>query len=64
MVPQEAPPTHAYEISKAAVHQLTKKFVAAEDDLAPKHIAGRTTTARENNSSTLLVDGGTHSRHF
>jgi len=34
MVPQEAP-THAYDISKAAVHQLTKKFSA---DLASKHI--------------------------
>lgn len=34
LVPQEAP-THAYDVSKAAVHQLTKKFAA---DLAPKHI--------------------------
>lgn len=33
-VPQAAP-THAYDVSKAAVHQLTKKFAA---DLAPKHI--------------------------
>lgn len=34
MVPQNAP-THAYDASKAAVHQLTKKLSA---DLAPKHI--------------------------
>ena len=34
MVTQDAP-THAYDVSKAAVHQLTKKFSA---DLAPKHI--------------------------
>jgi len=34
MVPQAAP-THAYDISKAAVHQLTKKLAA---DLAPKSI--------------------------
>ncbi|KAI2501657.1 enoyl-(acyl carrier protein) reductase [Fragilaria crotonensis] len=34
LVPQNAP-THAYDISKAAVHQLTKKFAA---DLAPRHI--------------------------
>ena len=34
MVPQGAP-THAYDVSKAAVHQLTKKFAA---DLAPQHI--------------------------
>jgi NAD(P)-dependent dehydrogenase (short-subunit alcohol dehydrogenase family) len=31
MIPQDAP-THAYDVSKAAVHQLTKKFAA---DLAP-----------------------------
>jgi NAD(P)-dependent dehydrogenase (short-subunit alcohol dehydrogenase family) len=31
----QAAPTHAYDVSKAAVHQLTKKFAA---DLAPKHI--------------------------
>ena len=34
LIPQNAP-THAYDVSKAAVHQLTKKFAA---DLAPKHI--------------------------
>lgn len=34
MVPQEAP-THAYDVSKAAVHHLTKKMAA---DLAPKGI--------------------------
>jgi NAD(P)-dependent dehydrogenase (short-subunit alcohol dehydrogenase family) len=34
MVPQEAP-THAYDVSKAAVHQLTKKLSA---DLAKKNI--------------------------
>jgi NAD(P)-dependent dehydrogenase (short-subunit alcohol dehydrogenase family) len=34
IIPQEAP-THAYDVSKAAVHQLTKKFAA---DLANKHI--------------------------
>ena len=34
MVPQEAP-THAYDISKAAVHQLTRKF---SKDLAPLNI--------------------------
>ena len=34
MVPQEAP-THAYDISKAAVHQLTRKF---SKDLAPYNI--------------------------
>ena len=33
-VSQEAP-TYAYDVSKAAVHQLTKKFAA---DLAPKKI--------------------------
>ena len=33
-VPQAAP-THAYDVSKAAVHQLTRKMSA---DLAPKHI--------------------------
>ncbi|KAL3942321.1 MAG: hypothetical protein SGBAC_003455 [Bacillariaceae sp.] len=37
MTPQEAP-THAYDASKAAVHNMTKKFAA---DLAPKHITGR-----------------------
>lgn len=31
----QAAPTHAYDISKAAVHQLTRKLSA---DLAPKHI--------------------------
>ena len=34
IVPQEAP-THAYDVSKAAVHHLTKKMAA---DLAPKGI--------------------------
>lgn len=34
MVPQEAP-THAYDVSKAAVHHLTRKLAA---DLAPHHI--------------------------
>lgn len=34
MIPQEAP-THAYDVSKAAVHHLTKKMAA---DLAPKGI--------------------------
>eukprot|EP00980_Cylindrotheca_fusiformis_P010588 scaffold2353_cov134-Cylindrotheca_fusiformis.AAC.11 len=34
LVPQEAP-THAYDASKAAVHNMTKKFAA---DLAPKFI--------------------------
>mmetsp|Transcript_6317 Transcript_6317/g.14946 ORF Transcript_6317/g.14946 Transcript_6317/m.14946 type:complete len:258 (-) Transcript_6317:531-1304(-) len=34
LVPQAAP-THAYDVSKAAVHQLTKKLSA---DLAPKQI--------------------------
>ena len=34
MVPQEAP-THAYDVSKAAVHHLTRKLAA---DLAPQHI--------------------------
>jgi NAD(P)-dependent dehydrogenase (short-subunit alcohol dehydrogenase family) len=34
IVPQAAP-THAYDISKAAVHHLTRKLAA---DLAPKHI--------------------------
>jgi len=34
MMPQEAP-THAYDVSKAAVHHLTKKMAA---DLAPKGI--------------------------
>ena len=34
MVPQAAP-THAYDVSKAAVHQLTKKLAA---DLAPKSV--------------------------
>jgi NAD(P)-dependent dehydrogenase (short-subunit alcohol dehydrogenase family) len=34
MIPQEAP-THAYDVSKAAVHQLTKKLSA---DLAKKNI--------------------------
>lgn len=34
IVPQAAP-THAYDVSKAAVHTLTRKFAA---DLAPKHI--------------------------
>jgi NAD(P)-dependent dehydrogenase (short-subunit alcohol dehydrogenase family) len=33
-VPQAAP-THAYDVSKAAVHQLTRKMSA---DLAPQHI--------------------------
>jgi len=34
VMPQEAP-THAYDVSKAAVHHLTRKLSA---DLAPKHI--------------------------
>jgi NAD(P)-dependent dehydrogenase (short-subunit alcohol dehydrogenase family) len=34
IIPQAAP-THAYDISKAAVHQLSKKLAA---DLAPQHI--------------------------
>jgi len=34
LVPQEAP-THAYDVSKAAVHHLSRKMAA---DLAPKHI--------------------------
>lgn len=34
LLPQDAP-THAYDVSKAAVHQLTKKFAA---DLAPRGI--------------------------
>jgi NAD(P)-dependent dehydrogenase (short-subunit alcohol dehydrogenase family) len=34
IIPQAAP-THAYDVSKAAVHQLTKKLAA---DLAPKSI--------------------------
>jgi NAD(P)-dependent dehydrogenase (short-subunit alcohol dehydrogenase family) len=34
LVPQAAP-THAYDVSKAAVHQLTKKLAA---DLASKHV--------------------------
>ena len=34
MIPQEAP-THAYDVSKAAVHQLTRKF---SKDLAPYNI--------------------------
>ena len=34
IVPQEAP-THAYDVSKAAVHQLTKKMAA---DLAKKNV--------------------------
>ena len=34
MIPQAAP-THAYDVSKAAVHQLTKKLAA---DLASKNI--------------------------
>ena len=36
LMPQEAP-TYAYDASKAAVHNMTKKFAA---DLAPKHITG------------------------
>ena len=34
LIPQEAP-THAYDISKSAVHQLTKKFAG---DFASKYI--------------------------
>jgi len=36
LMPQEAP-THAYDASKAAVHNMTKKFAA---DLAPQNITG------------------------
>jgi NAD(P)-dependent dehydrogenase (short-subunit alcohol dehydrogenase family) len=53
MVPQEAP-TYAYDASKAAVHNMTKKFAA---DLAPKCITGAC-------ASLELISGQSFSTYF
>lgn len=42
MVPQEAP-THAYDVSKAAVHHLTKKMAS---DFASKHVTVNAGTSK------------------